>query len=35
VLAISEPREVLPESLKAMAAAIAGLSDLIDATYFR
>jgi uncharacterized alpha-E superfamily protein len=35
VLAISEPHDVLPESLKAMATAIAGLSDLIDAAYFR
>ena len=34
-LAISEPQDVSPESLKAMAGAIAGLSDLIDATYFR
>src|SRR5579871_4718638 len=35
LLAISDPRDALPESLKAMAAAIAGLSDLIDAAYFR
>jgi uncharacterized alpha-E superfamily protein len=35
LLAISEARDVLPESLKSIAAGIAGLSDLIDAAYFR
>jgi hypothetical protein len=34
-LAISEPKDVSPDSLKAMATAIAGLSDLIDTAYFR
>jgi uncharacterized circularly permuted ATP-grasp superfamily protein/uncharacterized alpha-E superfamily protein len=34
-LAISEPNDVSPDSLKAMAGAIAGLSDLIDTAYFR
>jgi uncharacterized circularly permuted ATP-grasp superfamily protein/uncharacterized alpha-E superfamily protein len=34
-LAISEPHSVSPASLTAMGSAIAGLSDLIDATYFR
>ncbi len=34
-LAIAEPKGVVPDFLSGMAAAIAGLSDLIDATYFR
>ena len=34
-LAVREPKDVSPEFLKAMAGAIAGLSDLIDGAYFR
>jgi uncharacterized circularly permuted ATP-grasp superfamily protein/uncharacterized alpha-E superfamily protein len=34
-LAISEPADNSPQRLTAMAASIAGLSDLIDAAYFR
>ncbi len=34
-LAISRPEEISPERLRAMNHAIAGLSDLIDAAYFR
>jgi uncharacterized circularly permuted ATP-grasp superfamily protein/uncharacterized alpha-E superfamily protein len=34
-LAISEPSDVSPDSLKGMATAIANLSDLIDTAYFR
>ncbi|MEJ0011675.1 MAG: circularly permuted type 2 ATP-grasp protein [Bauldia sp.] len=34
-LAIAEPKDVLPDFLSGMVEAIAGLSDLIDATYFR
>lgn len=34
-LAISEPKGLTPERLRALAASTAGLSDLIDAAYFR
>ena len=34
-LAISEPKDVSPEFLRRMAGDVAGLSDLIDAAYFR
>ena len=34
-LQLSEPRDFSPERLGALAASLAALSDMIDATYFR
>ena len=34
-LRISDPRDLVPERLMSLAAALAGLSNLIDASYFR